>query len=233
MRKFRHFFLLAVTLIICAVGVSSQINDETVVSEIDETALSQGQFDEECRLKMSFIALQIEPLKQGGIPSDISWLHLEEPLPLGYLRSEDRKDFLLTCQARHHNREGEDFYPVFTKKKGFGFVKGPLELKAPFSDYETLPLREFLGIPRFKGEHFVHRMGRFNVLAIVLPGDKDMGVDEDVVVVALNPDSDLKSLYHDIPIGSALSKEEHDSIIRKYRVEDPFVLERLKPTWSP
>ena len=228
----RDVVLLALTLIICALGVSYQMNDEIVVPEVVvETPFSHGHFDQECRLKMSFIALQIEPLKQGGLPSDISWLHLENPLPLVYLRSEDRKDFLLTCQATHHKREGAVLSPVFTKKHGYGLVEGSLELKAPFPDYESLALREFLGIPRFHGGHRVHRMGRFYVLAIVLPGNEDFV--EDVIVMALNPDSDLKSLYHNFPIGSALSDEERAAIIRRYRVEDPFVLERLEPTWNP
>ncbi len=218
-------------LFICAVGVSFKVNREISVPEaVADTHFSNEQLDEECRLKMSFLAVKLVPLKRKEYHSDISWLHLEEPLPLAYLVSEDRQSYLLTCTATHHKREGEILCPV-TTEKGYGLVKGPLEMKAPFSGYQNLSLREFLGIPRFNGGYIVHRMGRFNVLVLALPGDE--GEDEDLVVMALNPDSDLKSLYHGLPIGSLLSEEDRAAIVSKYTVEDPFVLERLRPTWNP
>ena len=86
--------------------------------------------------------------------------------------------------------------------------------------------REFLSIPRFRGKLAVRKMGRFNVLVCG-------GSDENVIVMALNPDSDLRSLYDGMPIAYGCSENELAKIIKDYHVQDPFVLERLDPTWNP
>ena len=185
-------------MIICAVGVASKINDEIVVPEIIvDTPFSNDHFDEECRLKMVLIAHRLAPIKQNIYPSDISWLHLENPLPHVYLVGEDSKSYLLSCQASHHKREGAVLCPVSTEK-GYGLVRGSRELKAPFSDYQNLTLREFLGIPRFNGSHVVHRMGRLSGLSAI------------IITFSYHPHpKDLKSLYegslcNGFPIGMLL-----------------------------
>lgn len=225
----RTFLLLAFA--IYAVRVSAKMNDDVVIPKVvADTHLSKGLLEEECRLKMSLIAWQLVLACEKGqyeYPSDLLWLNLESTLPLVYIVSEDRRSYLLTCAATHHEQEG--LYPVITEN-GCGWCKGPRDLKAPFSDYESLPLREFLGISRFNGRYAVQKIGRFNVL--VLGGDEDGEVTA-LNLMALNPDNDLRNLYGGFPMGKALGEKDSTVILRKYRVEDPFVLERLKPTWDP
>ena len=141
--------------------------------------------------------------------------------------SEDRKAYLLTCLASHHEVGDVALYPVITES-GRGLVEAPPELKAPFSDYESISLREFLGIPRSTGRHAVHTIGNFHVLAVNLD-DKD----DEVVAMVLNPDSDLKRFYQVLPLGLVLSEEDRATIVSEYKVEDPFVLERLSAAWNP
>ncbi len=232
----RESILLA--LIICAIGISSKWSDEIGVPE---TAFaphaSNGQLDEECRLKMAFVNESVQPFKQMSYADSISW-----PLPLVYRVSEDRRVYLLTCRADHH----KGLFPVttgrvfLTEKKsilenGYGLAKGPIELELPFSDYQKVSRREFLGIPRFSGSYAVHRMGRFNVLVHVSSEPED---EDYYNIFVLNPDDELKKIQEGrlgdaIPQGWSLSEEDRAAIIRKYRIEDPFVLERLNPEWDP
>lgn len=227
----REVLLLA--LAVGVVAVLSGRNDDIVPEVAVDPLLSCGAADEECRLKMSYVVDRLAPIKQMRYSEDISWLDLESPLSLVYRVSEDRQAYLLTCPASHHEREGAVLRPVSTEK-GFGLVKGAVKVKAPLSVDETLSLRDFLGIPRFQGSHAVVKMGRFNVLVEVFdPGEEG----EFMMTLPLNPDNDLKSL-HDRSLGDYLAFARHLSegaraeIIRKYRVEDPFVLERLDPTWD-
>ena len=213
---------------ICVVGALFKINDEIITSQVvDDTESSNSEVAEACRLKMSFIDWELTPIKNREYTSDISWLHLEKPLPLVYVVSEDRKAYLLTCLASHHEVGDVALYPVITES-GRGLVEAPPELKAPFSDYESISLREFLGIPRSTGRHAVHTIGNFHVLAVNLD-DKD----DEVVAMVLNPDSDLKRFYQVLPLGLVLSEEDRATIVSEYKVEDPFVLERLSAAWNP
>lgn len=228
---FRTFFLLV--FVIYAVRVSAKMNDDMVIPKVvADTHLSKGLLEAECRLKMSLIAWQLVVACEKGqyeYPSDLSWLNLESTLPLVYIVSEDRKSYLLTCAATHHEQEGAGLCPLITEN-GCGLGKRPLDLKAPFLDYESLPLREFLGISRFNGRYAVQKIGKFNVLVL---GWDENGEVTALNLMALNPDNDLKNLYGGFPMGKALGEEDSAAILRKYRVEDPFVLERLKPTWDP
>lgn len=99
-------------LVFLALALSTG-NDQHGISEtaVDPQS-SIGELDKECRLKMAFIAERLEPLKQMGYETDISWAHIEESLV--YLVSEDGASYLLTCQAAHHKREGAVLYPVIT-----------------------------------------------------------------------------------------------------------------------
>ena len=228
----REIALLA--LIVCAVGFASKRNDDIVPEVAVDARFSRGQFDEECRLKMSYVAHRVEPVKQMRYPDDISWLELETPLTLVYRLSEDRKSYLLTCLDSHHQREGATLRPVATGK-GYGLLKSPAELKAPSTSDVNLSLRDFLGLPRFEGSYAVHKMGRFYVLVHVFTFPE--GADEQFVLLPLNPDNELKSLHEGtltdpLPIAYGLSEEARATVIRKYQVDDPFVLDRLDPTWD-
>lgn len=100
--------------------------------------------------------------------------------------------------------------------------------KAPFPSYDDISTGKFLNVPLFSQNYVVYKLGRFEVLAVKTKDEYD-----DVIVMALNPDDDLKRLYHDLPIGSLLSEQDRAEIVRKYRVQDPFVLKRLEATWDP
>ena len=226
----REIALLA--LVIAVVGLLSQRNANSVPEVAFEPGHSRGPLDEECRLKMSYIADLFAPTKQMVYRDKISWPYLEKPLPFVYRVSDDRRSYLLICQDSHHGHERETLRPVSTEK-GYGLAKEPLELKAPFSNHIKQSRREFLGLPHFEGNYAVHKMGSFNVLVRTFPEDK-----EDLFLcLPLNPDNDLKSLQErslldSLPIARDLSEEARTAIIRKYQVDDPFVLERLEPTWD-
>lgn len=226
--------IVILALIVCAIGFASKRNDDIVPEVAVDARFSGGQLDEECRLKMSYVAHIVEPIKQAIYPDDISWLDLEKPLTLEYRVSEDKRSYLLTCPDSHHGQEGISLRPVSTEA-GYGLIKGPVELKAPSTSGVDLSLRDFLGLPRFEGSYAVHKMGRFYVLVhiVTVPEDEE----EQFILLPLNPDNDLKSLHErtftdPLPITYGLSEEARAAIIRKYQIQDPFVLERLEATWD-
>lgn len=224
----REITLLA--LVIAFVAALSQKNIDSVPEVTFEPRHSCGPLDEECRLKMVYVADLLAPIKQSRYHDDIAWLGLESSPHFVYRVGEDKQSYLLTCQDSHHGREGSALRPVSTEK-GYGMAEEPLELKAPSTGHVNLSPREFLGLPDFEGSHAVHKMGSFNILVRADPEDGFL------MLLPLNPDHDLKSLQErslldSLPIARGLSEEARAAIIRKYQVDDPFVLERLEPTWD-